>query len=132
MKYFLILSAFLLGSLALVAQSQTGYTKINGQYYPYVVDDCGDTLIVAELSNISVSSPEAFDSEEDYKLYRRYRLYAQQVYPYAIDAIRIFRETEYITQNMSKKERKRYVRRLQKELLPFAFLLQRQCSEHVP
>ncbi len=116
MKYFFILSAFFLLTLTLSAQNERGYTKVNGQYYPYVVDDCGDTLIVAELSDISVSSPEAFDSEEDYKLYRRYRRYAQQVYPYAIDAIRIFRETEYITQNMSKKERKRYVRRLQKEL----------------
>lgn len=81
-----------------------------------MVDECGDTLIVAELSDVSISSPEAFDNKEDYKLYRRYRRYAKAVYPYAVDAIRIFRETEYMTQNMGKKERKRYVRRLQKEL----------------
>ena len=93
-----------------------GYTKIDGKYYPYVVDDCGDTLIVAQLEDVSVSSPEAFDSEEDYKMYRRYRIYAQRAYPYAVDAIRIFRETEYMTQNMNRRERKRYNKKLQKEL----------------
>lgn len=108
----LFLSLAFCGFLA----SQDGYTKVNGKYYPYMVDDCGDTLIVAQLSDISVSSPEAFESDEDYKLYRRYRLYAQSVYPYAVDAIRIFRETEYMTQSMGNKDRKKYVRKLQNEL----------------
>lgn len=108
----LFFSLFLFGSLV----AQTGYTKVDGKYYPYVVDDCGDTLIVAQLGDVSVSSPEVFDSEEEYKLYRRYRRYAQTVYPYAVDAIRIFRETEYMTQSMRKKDRKKYVRRLQQEL----------------
>jgi len=80
------------------------------------VDDCGDTLIVAQLENVSVSSPEVFDNEDDYKQYRRYRIYAQRAYPYAVDAIRIFRETEYMTQNMNRRERKRYNKNLQKEL----------------
>lgn len=97
-------------------QAVTGYTKVNGKYYPYVVDDCGDTLIVAELRDVAVTSPTAFESEDEYKLYRRYRIYAQRAYPYAQDAIRIFRETEYMTQNMSKRERKKYNRKLQKEL----------------
>ena len=99
----------------LTAQT-SGYTKVDGKYYPYMVDDCGDTLIVAQLTDVSVSSPEVFESEEEYKLYRRYRIYAQRAYPYAVDAIRIFRETEYMTQNMTKGERKRYNKRLQKEL----------------
>lgn len=115
MKYWCLLlcGLFVLG---LNAQNKEGYTKINGKYYPYVVDDCGDTLIVAQLDDVSISSPDAFENEDDYKLYRRYRRYAQSVYPYAVDAIRIFRETEYMTQSMDKRDRKRYVRRLQKEL----------------
>jgi len=96
--------------------AQTGYTKVDGKYYPYMVDDCGDTLIVAQLGDVSVSSPEVFDTEEEYKLYRRYRIYAQRAYPYAVDAIRIFRETEYMTQSMNKREQKRYNKNLQKEL----------------
>ncbi|MBC6993265.1 DUF4294 domain-containing protein [Neolewinella lacunae] len=99
-----------------VPQNKNGYTKIDGKYYPYVVDACGDTLIIAQLGDVSISSPEVFETEEDYKQYRRYRIYAQRAYPYAVDAIRIFRETQYMTQNMSNSERKKYNKRLQKEL----------------
>jgi len=106
----------LLALLCTCVSAQNGYTKVDGKYYPYVVDDCGDTLIVAQLENVSVSSPEVFDNEDDYKQYRRYRIYAQRAYPYAVDAIRIFRETEYMTQNMNRRERKRYNKNLQKEL----------------
>lgn len=101
---------------ALLLTAQQGYTKVNGKYYPYVVDGCGDTLIVAQLGDVSVSSPEVFANEDEYKLYRKYRIYAQRVYPYAVDAIRIFRETEYMTQNMKRGERRRYIRDLQNEL----------------
>ena len=101
---------------SLLAVAQTGYTKVDGKYYPYALDDCGDTLIIAELSDVSISSPEFFANEDEYKLYRRYRIYAQRAYPYAVDAIRIFRETEYMTQNMSKRDRRKYIKRLQDEL----------------
>lgn len=96
--------------------AQTGYTKVDGKYFPYVVDDCGDTLIVAQLGDVSVSSPEVFETEEEYKQYRRYRIYAQRAYPYAVDAVKIYRETEYMTQNMKKGERKKFNKRLQREL----------------
>ena len=81
-----------------------------------MVDDCGDTLIVASLEGISISSLRAFDNDDDYRRYRRYRQYAVKVYPYAAQAIRIFRETEYATNNLSKRESKQYIRRLQREL----------------
>ncbi|MFK8163340.1 MAG: DUF4294 domain-containing protein [Lewinella sp.] len=115
-KGLFALTFLLLAFSPLLLQGQTGYTKVDGKYYPYMVDDCGDTLIVAQLGEMSVSSPEVFETEEEYKQYRRYRIYAQRAYPYAVDAIRIFRETEYMTQSMNKKERKRYNKRLQKEL----------------
>lgn len=102
--------------LCTCVRAQSGYTKVDGKYFPYVIDDCGDTLIVAQLADVSVSSPEFFDNKEDYKQYRRYRIYAQRAYPYAVDAIRIFRETEFITQNMRNRDRKKYIRNLQKEL----------------
>ncbi len=111
---YLLLSLFV--SLAAMGQAQTGYTQVDGKYYPYALDDCGDTIIIAQLNEMSISSPEFFDSEEEYKLYRRYRIYAQRAYPYAVDAIRIFRETEYMTQNMNNRDRRRYIKRLQKEL----------------
>lgn len=110
----LFFSLLLLGS-SIWAQDG-GYTKVNGQYYKYMLDDCGDTLIVASLEGISISSLRAFDNDDDYRRYRRYRQYAVKVYPYAAQAIRIFRETEYATNNLSKRESKQYIRRLQREL----------------
>ena len=115
MRYLLLVGTLLGMMTALVAQN-TGYTKVNGNYYKYMVDDCGDTLIVADLNDISISSLRTFDNDDDYRRYRRYRQYAIKVYPYAAQAIRIFRETEYATNNLSKRESKRYIRRLQREL----------------
>ncbi|MEL6668569.1 MAG: DUF4294 domain-containing protein, partial [Bacteroidota bacterium] len=87
--------------LPLVATSlikgQTGTTVIDGTTYNYMVDECGDTLILAQLEEMSVSSPEQFENDEEYKLYRKYRYYARKVYPYAIEAVRLFREVQYMT-----------------------------------
>ena len=116
MRTTLLFSLLLLLGTGVRAQTNSGYTKVNGKYYPYVIDDCGDTLIVAQLNDVSVSQPLAFDNEDDAKQYRRYKIYARRAYPYAVDAVRLYRETEYMTQNMKKRERKRYNKRLQKEL----------------
>lgn len=76
----------------------------------------GDTLVLATLDAVSISSPRTFSSPEEYEKYQRYKYYASKVYPYAADAIRIFRETEFVTRNMKKKQRKKHIKRLQKEL----------------
>lgn len=115
MKYIILSSLMILFGASLLAQ-ESGYTKVNDQYYKYMIDDCGDTLIVASLDGISISSLREFENEDDYRRYRRYRQYAIKVYPYAVQAIRIFRETEYALNNLSKRESKRYIRRLQREL----------------
>lgn len=115
MKYLLFSMSLLLVAGALSAQKQ-GYTKVNDQYYPYVLDDCGDTLIVASIDDVSISSFREFESDEEYLRYRRYRQYAAKVYPYAVEAIRIFRETEYALEDLNRRGSKRYIRQLQREL----------------
>ena len=89
---------------------------IDGNILTQIVTEKGDTLLLATLDDISISSPRSFDSREDYLLYMKYRRYALVVYPYAKEAIRIFRETERATTEMKNRERKRYVKKLQKEL----------------
>lgn len=116
MKYLVLSSLIIFFGTSLIAQETGGYTKVNDQYYKYMIDDCGDTLIVASLEGISISSLRAFENEDDYRRYRRYRQYALKVYPYAVQAIRIFKETEYAINNLSNRESKRYIRRLQREL----------------
>lgn len=116
MKQYGILWSLFFLSVAATVSGQSGYTQVEGQLYPYLIDDCGDTVIVASLDDISITSLREFANDEDYRRYRRYRLYAIKVYPYAAEAIRIFRETEYVTENMRDGQRNRYLRRLQREL----------------
>jgi hypothetical protein len=95
--------------------NETTQMRLNGEVVTVLIED-GDTIIIADIDNINISSPRRFESREDYNKYMRYRRYAADVYPYAKEAIRIFREAEYVTQNMKKKKRKKYLAKLSKEL----------------
>ncbi|HRJ16124.1 MAG TPA: DUF4294 domain-containing protein [Saprospiraceae bacterium] len=94
----------------------TGKVTLNGKPYPFIIDDCGDTLIVANLEDISVSSPRMFDNEDEAKKYRRYRRYAADVYPYAVEAIKVFHEVQDATEDMRRGKAKRYAKHLYKDM----------------
>ncbi|MFK7933068.1 MAG: DUF4294 domain-containing protein [Saprospiraceae bacterium] len=95
---------------------KSGQIKINGEILTWMIDDSGDTLLLASLDEMSISSPRKFENRNDYRRYQIYKRYALKVYPYAAKAIRIFRETEYATETMNKRKRKKYIKKLQKEL----------------
>lgn len=115
MKHLLLIIIFLNIATWATAQQETR-VSVAGKIYPAIIDECGDTLIVANLQNISVSSPRAFDSEEEWKKYQRYRRAAAVVYPYATEAIKVFRELEAETEDLRRGKRKKYARHLQKDL----------------
>ncbi len=120
MKYLFftcIFCSLLFGGKLLGQDTTAGTIKlmINGKEYNAIIDD-GDTLILAELNEITYVSPTAFKSRLDYARYKRYKKYAEIVYPYAVKAVRLFRETEYVTEHMDKRHRKKHIRRLQKKL----------------
>ena len=75
-----------------------------------------DTIIIADLVNVNISSPRDFKSREDYYRYMKYRRYAGSVFPYAQEAVRIFKEAEFYTQGMKKRKRKKHNRKLAKQL----------------
>ncbi len=115
------------GFLPLFAQEQPtsapdsslveGKVEINGQILPFMIDSCGDTILMAELEDVTVTSLRKMGTtQEDWNRYRRYRRYALEVYPYAVQAIKVFRQVENISEDMKKRERKRYVKHLQKEM----------------
>ena len=93
------------------------FARINlrGKIYSALIDGT-DTLILADLDDVSITSPRKFDSPEDYRKYQKFRRYAAIVYPYAKEAIRIFRELEYASEHLSKRERKKKIKELEKEL----------------
>lgn len=115
MKIANIILLLLIPVGALWAQ-QEGTVTIQGKAYPYIIDGCGDTVIVAQLDDVSVTSKKAFKDDEEYKKYRRYRAYATKVYPYAVEAVKVFRQIEIATEDMRRGKAKRYAKHLQKEL----------------
>lgn len=88
---------------------------INGKVMSALIID-GDTLILAELDDVSVTSPREFGSVDEYQKYMRYRRYANIVYPYAVEAIKIFRQVEYETSTLNRRQQKKHNKQLQKEL----------------
>ncbi len=93
------------------------FTELNlkGKVYSAMISD-GDTLILADLDDVSITSLRKFDSDADYRKYLKFRRYAAKVFPYAKEAIRIFRELEYAAKHLSKKEKKKKIKLLEKEL----------------
>ena len=89
--------------------------KINDQYVSALITG-KDTIIIAEIENINISSPRTFKDRDEYFRYLKYRRYAAKVYPYAKEAIRIFREAEYTTAHMKKRKQKKHLKKLSKDL----------------
>jgi hypothetical protein len=120
-RFFLIFIFFLISS-AIKAQTvpaQSGTeTKISieGRIYPALITENGDTLILVDLDNVSITALRTFADDEEYRKYQRFRNYAAKVYPYAKEAIRIFRELEYASDQMTKKEKKKKIKELEEQL----------------
>ncbi|NND07576.1 MAG: DUF4294 domain-containing protein [Saprospiraceae bacterium] len=115
-----LLTVLVIFSIVTYAMAQPGAQithriKIDGQVVTAIITD-DDTLYVAELDDVSITSKRKFASREEEALYRRYRRYATKVYPYAVKAIRVFRDVEEVTKEMSKRKQRRHLRKLQKEL----------------
>ena len=99
------------------AQDSIGKTRLNGQLVTMMLDDNGDTILVADdLMEVSLTSPRHFKDREEFRRYRRYLRYASIVYPYAKEAIIVFRKLEAETEELKKGKRKRYAKKLQKDL----------------
>lgn len=110
-----IFSFFTFHLSAQTSVEKTEKVRINGHVFTAIITGT-DTIIMADLEDISISSPKKFDSHADYQLYRKYRYYAARVYPYAQKAIKIFEEVEVATETMRKRKRKRYIRKKYKQL----------------
>lgn len=94
---------------------RTTELEFDGKVYTAMISD-KDTFILQRLEDVSITAPRTFDDYDDYRKYIRYRRYAQKVYPYAVEAIKIFKEVEYATENYSKRKRKRHIKKLSKDL----------------
>jgi hypothetical protein len=115
---FLVLSALAVTGQKPVLQGSYTETKIvlEGRVYPAIITEGGDTLILADLDNVSITALRKFANDDEYKKYVRFRNYALKVYPYAKEAVQIYRELEYASAHMSKREKKKKMKELEKRL----------------
>jgi len=104
---------FLFGTAT--AQEQWVPVFIDGKVYRGLILD-GDTTIIHTLDSVIITQTRTFASAEEKALYYRYLRNAKKVYPYAIEAIRIFREMEEVTKDLKRRDRKRYIKKLQDDL----------------
>ncbi|MFZ1497457.1 MAG: DUF4294 domain-containing protein, partial [Saprospiraceae bacterium] len=75
-----------------------------------------DTLILANLDEASITSPRKFKDDTEYRTYMRYRNYAAKVFPYAVEAIRLFRVVENDTKGMSNRAKRKHIKDVQGDL----------------
>ena len=111
MRFFFILIFSGLFWTTVIAQpdyEMLDSVRINGQIYSAMVQN-GDTMILARLDDVSLTSLRTFKSREEYLRYLRYKKYAAIVYPYAKDAINILKTVEERTKDMKRSKRKDYV-----------------------
>lgn len=116
--FFLLLIAFVcISSSTLLAQDDYKTTQVvfDGKVYTAMISPT-DTIILQQLDDVSISAPRTFEDYDEYRKYIRYRRYAQKVYPYAVEAIKIFRELEVATADLNKRKSKKHIRKLQKDL----------------
>ncbi|MCO6461747.1 MAG: DUF4294 domain-containing protein [Saprospiraceae bacterium] len=117
MNKFLLFFLIWVSSSALYAQHQQVDTVIfGGKKMIRIITEKGDTAYLDQLREVSVSSKQQFGSKDEYDRYMRYRRYAAIVYPYALEAMRIYHESNEATRSMTRRERKKYMKTLEKEL----------------
>jgi hypothetical protein len=75
-----------------------------------------DTIVVASIPEVVIKAPPVFDNDEQYRQYMRYRRYAMDVLPYAIEAIKLYRKYENETLGMSRVRAKRHAKQMQKDV----------------
>jgi hypothetical protein len=77
--------------------------------------DGTDTTVVARIPEVVVKAPPVFADDEEYRQYMRYRRYALEVLPFAIEGIRLYREYQQETEDMKKGKAKKYAKHIQKD-----------------
>lgn len=76
----------------------------------------GDSTFIMALRLVKIAARRQFKDFAEQRQYYLYMRAARKVYPYALQAIDLYEEIEAETKDMNKRQRKRYLRRENKEL----------------
>ena len=78
--------------------------------------DGSDTTIVATIPEVVIKAPPVFNDDEQYRQYMRYRRYAMDVLPYAIESIKLYRRYQEETEGMKNGKAKKYAKSIQNDV----------------
>lgn len=109
----------LLSGTSLFAQQQTVYDTTIVAYDGRVMRvriEGTDTIVVATIPEVVIKAPPVFAHDEEYRQYMRYRRYAMDVLPYAIESIRLYRQYETETAGLKRGKARKYARSIQKDV----------------
>jgi Domain of unknown function (DUF4294) len=112
--FFIVFSMVLKAQIAepgYVVQKADGTIMMATQILPN-----GDSLLYCQLREIEISAPRMFASADEYKRYERYQRMAAAVVPYAVEAVKNYRELEAATRFGTNRERKKYIDELNDKL----------------
>ena len=76
----------------------------------------GDSTFIMALRLVKIAARRQFKDFAEQRQYYLYMRAARKVYPYALQAINLYEELQSETEDMSKRQRRRYLRRENKEL----------------
>lgn len=76
----------------------------------------GDSTFIMSLRMVKIAARRNFANFAEQRQYYLYLRAARKVYPYALQAINLYEEIQGETQDMNKRQRRRYLRKEQKEL----------------
>ncbi len=89
--------------------------KIGDEWMYALVTD-GDTLYISDLEGTSITMPREFKDDDEKRRYYKLKRSAQKVYPYAVKAITLYKQTKEETSDMKRRKRKKHTKKMQKEL----------------
>lgn len=105
-------------SIPVMSRSEYYGTTTIGNNIVKIMVINGDTIPVADFPVIDVVAQRVFVSADDRRRYFQWRTHAVKVYPYAAEAVQLYRKIDAETKNMSNSKRKKYVKKLEKEVKP--------------
>jgi Domain of unknown function (DUF4294) len=76
----------------------------------------GDTIYSMSLRQVLISGARVFKNTQERTKYHLYKRSAKVVYPYALEAIKMYEELQEETADMSKRKKRKHLKRTQKEI----------------
>lgn len=116
MKIRFFLSLFWLIATLLPAQQPADTLPAATGAWARLEVENGDSTFIMALRLVKIAARRQFKDFAEQRQYYLYMRAARKVYPYALQAINLYEEIQAETEDMSKRQRRRYLRRENREI----------------